>query len=293
MSASAHPAWPDTAARVALGFSAVIPGIELWRIEVSAETPKFLVAVVATVLYLPLHLRHVYYALHGRRSRAAVSTFALMAVVMLGGWVLIGQVWVFMLASLIVSMLCTLPTVIAVAGTAVVVAAPLAYDWHPSLVPDAPYGGLYLALALTFRSTCLFVVVWLVSVSRRLSEMRAAVSAAAVQEERVQMQDDLQRTLGGRLTELAELAARSETLAASRDPAASTSLEHLVATSRATLSDVKRIVDAYQRVSARAQLEAVEVLLNGAGIDAAMVRDAQRRGGFVLPAQIGGRDADP
>jgi hypothetical protein len=52
------------------------------------------------------------------------------------------------------------------------------------------------------------------------------------------------------------------------------------------LTDVTRLVDAYQRVAARPELEAAAALLNGAGIDAEMVRSARQNGTLMLPAQV-------
>lgn len=278
---------PDLAAKAALGFSVLVPAIELWRIGVFGETRAFVFAALATLLYLPLHLRHVSYGLQGRRPAAAVPTLALMAAVVVGAWALVGQQWLFMFASLTVSVLCTLPIRVAAVAAALVVLSPLVYGWLLPLSGTAPYSGQFLSLAVLFRSTCLFVVVWLVATSRRLGELRGVLADAAVRDEQVQLRADLHQQLGSRLARIAELAELADQRAAGRSPDTALAVKELIGASRSTLYEVKQLVDAYQRVSARTELHAAAALLSGAGIDADMVRDARDRGSFVLPDQVG------
>lgn len=274
--------WLALAGRAVLAFSVLVPGVELWRIGVLGHGDDLAVAVVATAAYLPLHLRHVHHGLQGRRPRAATITLGLMAAVMVTAWGLIGQQWVFMFASLAVSALCALPTRFALPAAAVIVGWPLFYDWSPPIA-DGVYSGPYLCLALVFRATSLFAVVWLVAASRRLSGVRTTLAAAVVREERAALQEDLRSALSGRLGELTDLSALAEARARRRQPETAEVIARLAAASRSALTDVTRLVDAYQRVSARPQLEAAADLLNGAGIDADTVRAARRQGTLVLP----------
>jgi hypothetical protein len=274
--------WLAYAGRAVLVFAVLVPVIELWRIAVLGGGDDLAIAVGATAAYLPLHLRHVYHGLQGRRPRAAVATLAVMTAVMAAAWWLIGPQWVFMLASLAVSALCALPTRLALPAAAVIVLSPLTYPWSPPIA-DGVYSGPYLMLSLLFRATSMFTVVWLVAASRRLDGVRAALSAAAVREERAALHEDLRATLGPQLADLAALSARAEALAGRRDPAAADLVAELVGASRAALTDVARLVDAYQRVAAGSQLAAAAALLNGAGIDAEMVRAARRHGTLMLP----------
>jgi two-component system, NarL family, sensor histidine kinase DesK len=275
--------WLAYASRAVLAFSVLVPVVELWRIGVLGRGDDLAVAIGATAAYLPLHLRHVYHGLQGRRPPAAVATLALMAAVMVSAWWLIGAQWVFMFASLAVSALCALPTRFALPAAAVTVSWPLLYDWSPPIA-DGVYSGPYLTLSLLFRATSLFAVVWLVAASRRLSGVRTALSAAAAREERAALQEDLRATLGRQLAELAAVSARADALARRRDPATADLVAELVGASRTALTDVTRLVDAYQRVAARPQLEAAAALLSGAGIDAEMVRAARQHGPLLLPA---------
>jgi two-component system sensor histidine kinase DesK len=275
--------WLAYAGRAVLVFSVLVPAIEVWRVGVLGGGEGLPIAVGATAAYLPLHLRHVYHGLRGRRPRAAVATLAVMAAVMISAWWLIGPQWVFMFASLAVSALCALPTRFALPAAAVIVLWPLGYySWSPPIA-DGVYSGPYLTMALLFRATSLFAVVWLVAVSRRLSGVRAALAAAAVREERAALHDDLRATLGPQLARLAAVSEQADVLAGRRDPVTAEVVTGLVRASRTALTDVTRLVDAYQRVAAGPQLTAAAALLNGAGIDAEMVRAARRRGTLMLP----------
>jgi two-component system, NarL family, sensor histidine kinase DesK len=275
--------WLVHAGRAVLAFSVLVPVVELWRIGVLGHGDDLAVAIGATAAYLPLHLRHVYHALQGRRPRAAVGTLAVMAAVMVVAWWLIGQQWVFMFASLAVSALCALPTRYALAAAAAIVLWPLLYDWSPPIA-EGVYSGPYLSLSLLFRATSLFAVVWLVAASRRLSGVRTALAAAAVSAERAALQEDLRTRLGRPLGEVAATSARADAFARRRDPATADVVAELVTASRTALTDVTRLVDVYQRVAARPELEAAAALLTGAGIDADMVRAARESGPLVLPA---------
>src|SRR3954447_18265406 len=226
------------AGRVVLAFSAIVPANELWRLGEFTSTSHFVVAAVATALYLPLHLRHVAYGLQGRRPRGAVLTLLVMAAVMTAAWLIVGQLWVFMFASLAVSIMCTLPMRAAVALASALALSPLLYDWSPPR-SDLGYSGQYLAITLVFRSTCLLVLVWLVAASSRLNEVRLALSAAAVQEERAQMQEELRASIGARRGRLADLAGRADALAGAGAPATGDALRDVVSTSRPTLAHVK------------------------------------------------------
>lgn len=275
--------WLAHAGRAVLVFSVLVPAVELWRIGVFGSGDDLAVGIVATAAYLPLHLRHVYHGLKGRRPRAAVATLGLMAVVMVAALLLIGQQWAFMFASLAVSALCALPTRWALPAAAAAVLWPLpSYSWAPSIA-DGVYSGPYLTLSLLFRATSLFTVIWLVAASRRLAGVRTALSAAAVRAEQAALQEDLRATLGEPLGQVAELSARAEALARRHDPSVAAVVADLVTASRTALTDVTRLVDAYQRVVARSELEAAAALLNGAGIDADMVRAARAYGPLVLP----------
>jgi hypothetical protein len=80
------------------------------------------------------------------------------------------------------------------------------------------------------------------------------------------------------------VSARADALARRHDPATADVVAELVGASRTALTDVTRLVDAYQRVASRPELEAAAALLSGAGIDAETVRAARQHGTLMLPA---------
>src|SRR4051812_31168417 len=87
--------WLAYAGWAVLTFSVLVPAVELWRIGVLDSGEHLAIGIVATATYLPLHLRHVYHALQGRRPVFAVATLGAMTTVMVVAWVMIGQQWVF------------------------------------------------------------------------------------------------------------------------------------------------------------------------------------------------------
>src|SRR5262249_17353014 len=97
----------QAAATAAVGCSLVLPLMELARI-VAGWTPSpghATLAVVATACYLPLYVRHVWYAARGSRPPGAGWTLLAMAVVILGALPFIGTSWLTSLHSLAVSVL--------------------------------------------------------------------------------------------------------------------------------------------------------------------------------------------
>lgn len=279
--------WSDRAALATLVFSVAIPLMELWRIQAFDDSARLAIALVAIACYLPLHVRHLVYGLRARIAPGGRVTLALMAGIMIAAWVLVGVDWVFLLASLVVSVLVTLPVRVSLVLAAAVVLSPMAVYGLTSTHGNLQLSGSYLSVSLLFRSTCLFVVVWLVAASRRLHDLQAALADAAIADERQRLQEELRQRLGGRLRQIADNAHRADELVAAGDPTTTPAVRDMIAASRATLSEVKRIVDSYQRVSARPELEATAALLSVAGVDAEAVRAARGRGEYVRPGDGG------
>src|SRR5437870_5601820 len=106
----AKAAW--WAAMGALTASVALPLNEVFRIMVGAyaglastSPHRGTVALVATAIYLPLHVRHVVHGLRGGRPPGDRWTLATMAVVIIGTLPLVGLTWSSALASLAVSVL--------------------------------------------------------------------------------------------------------------------------------------------------------------------------------------------
>ncbi|MFI9595961.1 hypothetical protein [Nonomuraea sp. NPDC052265] len=237
-------------------------------------------SLAATAAYLPLHLRHVWYAAHARRPPAGCWTFAAMAVIVLGVTPLAGNMWPRAYAGLVVSAVLVLP-------------GPWSYLFSVALVAAA--APVALLLDLPWRSAswppfsvlcgggALLLLVWLAAALTRLQAAREELAQQAVAQERRRIDDDLRRTLGGALE---SIAARGERAAAAltpgstpdsnpdsdpgsdpdSDPGLAEELGRLADDSRRTLAEARRRVRGYRQPSLRAELETAATLLSAAGV---------------------------
>ncbi|WP_125646688.1 hypothetical protein [Nonomuraea sp. WAC 01424] len=224
-------------------------------------------SLAATAAYLPLHLRHVWYAARAVRPPAGRWTFTAMAVIVLGVTPLAGNMWPRAYAGLVVSALLVLPapwSYLVFAGL-VAVAAPAA------LLLDLPWqSAAWVAFSVLCGGGALLLLVWLAAALTRLQAAREALAQQAVAQERRRIDDDLRRTLGGAL---ASIAARGDRVAAAltpgpADPVALTEeLSGLADDSRRTLAEARRRVRGYRQPSLRAELETAATLLSAAGVE--------------------------
>jgi two-component system sensor histidine kinase DesK len=239
--------------QVGLAFSYVGNGIStgLW-------------SIAATAAYLPLHLRHVWYAARAHRPPLGGWSLAAMAVVILGATPLAGNMWPRAYTALVVSFLLVLP-------------APWSYLGYVALVaaaaPVAHALGLSWAAApwLTFSVLCgsvaLLLLVWLAAALIRLQEAREALAQRAVMQERRRIDDDLRHSLGSALESIAARGDRAASKVAKAEPAdAARELTGLADDSRRTLAEARRRVRGYRQPSLRAELETAASLLTAAGI---------------------------
>src|SRR5215831_12341444 len=184
------------AAVAAVGCSVVLPLLELARI-VAGWTPspgRATLVLVATACYLPLYVRHVWYAARGSRPAGAGWTLLAMAVVILGALPLIGTSWLISLHSLAVSVLIIArpPWSLLAAASLVTATAPLAVAFgHPQ------WAAFYIASVL-WRGAAVFVLVWLVGAACRFEHARLLLAEQALARERLRIDGELRRTLRGR-----------------------------------------------------------------------------------------------
>jgi len=149
----------------------------------------------------------------------------------------------------------------------VLAAAPIASATPGSAGAILAWSGLYLVFSVAWRSVTLFVLVWLVAAFRRLDEARRELRARAVVRERLRIQAELRRDLGGALETIV-----SHAVAAGYDPASAVGeLRALVGESRKTLAEARRLIAGYQAVSVRSELDAAAALLGAAGIEPQLV----------------------
>jgi two-component system, NarL family, sensor histidine kinase DesK len=263
---------PETSSRfvrlataAAVGFSVVLPLIELGRIAAyPAPVGPIAPAVLATACYQPLHLRHVLHGLHGARPPAAVWTLVAMAVVVVGATSLVGVDWLFMFAPLAVSVLLVVrpPWSFLLCLVLAAAMAPLA------LALGAPgWSATYFPIEVAWRAATLFVLVWLVAAARQLQAARRALTDEAVFRERLRIEGELRATVADGLGRIAAQGERAIEQAGRAPASAADELRVLVEGSRRTLAEARRISRGYQRGSLRTELDVAVALLGAAGIE--------------------------
>ena len=262
----------------AVSCSALLPVVQVLLAfsYLGNDTRTGLWSLAATGAYLPLHLRHVWYAAHARRPPAGLWTFAAMAVVILGATPLAGNMWPRSYAALVVSALLVLPppwsytVYVTVAAAAAPVAHALGLPWT-----SAPW----LLFSVLAASAALLLLIWLPAALTRLQAARELLAQQAVAQERRRLDDDLRRSLGHALESIAargEQAGRKLAGTVPEGPAAlpgtvpeglAEDLAALADDSRRTLADARQRVRGYRRPSLRAELETTATLLAAAGIE--------------------------
>ena len=248
----------------AVGCSIVLPLLELARIVVG-WTPRpghAALALAATACYLPLYVRHVWYAARGSRPAGAGWTLTAMAVVIIGALPVIGTSWLTSLHSLVVSVLIIVrpPWSLLVVAGLVAAPTPLAIAFG-----DPAWAGFY-TVSVVWRGAAVFVLVWLVGATRRLEEARLVLAEEALVRERLRIDGELRRTLGAALEAIAVRGRRASVLAAGDAATLEAELGALVEGSRRALAQARRMIRGYQQLSLRAELDSAVALLTAAGI---------------------------
>jgi two-component system, NarL family, sensor histidine kinase DesK len=258
----------------ALTASIALPLNEAFRIMVgwysgmaSSNPDAGVVALAATAVYLPLHLRHVVHGLRGSRPPGDRWTLAAMAVVIIGTLPFVGLTWSSALASLAISVLILLRPPISLILTAALVATPAVV----AVVAGVPAFGLYFVNLVAFRTSAVFVLVWMAGAIRRLQSAQGAVATLAVDQERLRIGDELNQALGSTLEEIIATGQRLAPLAEHDQAAARIGLTDLVGRSRRTLAETRRLVAGYRDASLRAELDSVQSVLRAGGIDPRLV----------------------
>lgn len=249
------------------------PVLELVRMAVgwSPDPGQAVPALLATACYLPLHVRHVWYAVRGARPPAGGWTLAAMAVVVIGALPVIQTSWLNALPMLAVSVLIIVRPLwsFLIAAGLVAVPAPLAVGFG-----DADWAPLYAASAI-WQGASLFVLVWLIGAGRRLQDARLALAEQAVVAERLRLDGELRRTLGAALERVVATGQRAAGLADREPAAAAAALRDLVRGSRASLAEVRGAVSRDRERSLRAELEVAVTLLRAGGIETDLLVPAE------------------
>jgi signal transduction histidine kinase len=235
---------PRLASRFVLAISVLLALVELGRVALVASAADVAVAIVATGLFLPLHLNHLRYGLRGERPPRSGPTLAAMAVIHAVALVVIGPSWSFMLATLATSALVVLtPGRAAVVLLACMAAPPVVVAARDTA--DTLFGAnsAYLAYSVAFRSVIQFALVWLVAAAAQLAASRGALAADAAVRERERLEAEVRASLERHLGVLAD--AGSEARAALAQPGVAAplvALDRTLSQSRQALEDLRRIV---------------------------------------------------
>jgi two-component system sensor histidine kinase DesK len=258
----------------AIGVNIALSLIDVWRLlyVVPAVPPSAVrAAIIAAAFAIPIHTRHVIYGLRGERPPAGAWTLALLAIINAVAVVNVGSAWIFQFASLAVSTLLIVPGVWGVAIVCAIVAAPLVLvgtQWYGGPVP---YGGFYLAFAITWRSATQFIPLRLLAAMRALDAAGRELEARAVVQARVRIDGELRSGVTTALQQIVTRGDFARAIAATDSAAATAELRELVNDSRRALTQARRVVSGYRRASVRAELDAAAALLEASGASVRVV----------------------
>jgi two-component system sensor histidine kinase DesK len=229
-------------------------------------------ALVATVAYLPLHLRHLYWAANGLRPPAGVWTLLALAAIVTAALPLVGPHWLPVYAVVVATAVLVLPWPwsLLVAAVVVLAQAPLAQAVDSPL-PDA---SSYYVFTAWLRASSLLLPVWLLGAVRRLDAARRSLADEAVVAERLRIDGELRATVGAALDAIATRGQRAVGMIERPDGAGAVAdrdeLERevgaLVDGSRRALAQARQLINGYQQPSLAAELASASALLAAAGI---------------------------
>jgi two-component system, NarL family, sensor histidine kinase DesK len=225
-------------------------------------------ALAAATCYLPLHVRHVWYAAHATRPPRGAWTLAAMAAIVLGVLPLAGGNWVMEFSWLAVSVLIVVrrPWSVLIVIGLFAVAEPVS-----RLFGEPDNLATWNAISAGCRCALLIVLVWMAATLRRLRAARQDLAAAAVAQERLRIDGELGLTLGIALESIANRGARAATQLGADPALLEAALRALIEDSRMTLAEARRMIRGYQQGSLRAELDSAVALLAAAGIEARLV----------------------
>ncbi len=209
--------------------------------------------------------------LRGERAPYGGLTLAAMALVIVGTVPLVGVGWLLTLASLAASCLIVLrpPWSLVLSGATVAAAYPLAVAFDNNLPAGIEVFGWagYLTVSVAWRSISLFVPVWLVVATRQLAAARRDLADEAVVRERLRIDQHLRTSVGAALGGILKRADRARQTASSDPTASGRELQAMVNDSRSALSEVRRLVAAYQEGSSKSEHDHVLLWLEGADME--------------------------
>ena len=233
-------------------------------------------ALAATAVYVPLYLRLVLYFIRGRRPPAAGWNVAALTIVVAGAVPLVGQGWLPSFFAVAVGLLTVLPWRWSLPAVAVLALAqaPLALAFPLPTLAAVRGAPAYYVLTMLWRTSAVFVPVWLMAVVRRLETARNDLAREAVLRERLAVDARLRGTLGVALASISARGQRAAALTGTDPDAAARGLAALVEISRGGLADTRQLLSGLRPPPLRAELETAADLLTAAGIATRLVLPA-------------------
>jgi hypothetical protein len=250
-----------------LATSVLWVGTGVMRIA-STQPRDSLLALVATAVFLPPHLRHAWSVAHGRRPRGALLSLGFMAVVIVAVLPVIGAQWLSALYPLAGSALLVLrpPWSLAAFGALAAAVPVLAYAF------GQPSWAFYFGLGVFLYGFLYATPVWLVAAIRELRAAQGALAEEAVARERLRLDTQLRQTLGTALDTIATIGDRAVPAIGPAPDQAEDDLRGAVRAARGALAEARRMVAGFRHPRLRTELDTAVALLRSAGVDARLER---------------------
>ena len=251
---------------IAIGFTVGLSIIDLWRLEFErGQTGGIRVGMLAALVTIPLHIRHLLYGVRGERPPGGLWTLAIMAAVTVAATPFVGNAWTLEFAPLVVSIVIIVPGRLAILLAAGVCVLPMLFVDTHWYVENNVLGGPYLSLAIAWRSVTQFVPLQLLASLHALDAANRELEARAIVQTRARIDNELRATVGSALQQIIARGEAIRATSAVSSSRASSELQGLVADSRRALSDARRIVAGYRASSVRAELDAATSLIEATG----------------------------
>ncbi len=250
----------------AVALNILLSVIDVWRPAfVPAPSGALEAGVLAALVAVPLHIRHVLYGLRGERPPAGIWTLALLVLVNVIALRFVGAVWLMQFASLVVSILIVVPGVWGMVLATAVALSPfglVGVQWYMENINEA---GTYLVFAIIWRATTQYVPLRLTAAIRALDMAGRELEARAVVEARVRIDTELRTSVASALEQIVARGDTARVVAEQDPPTAAAELRQLVADSRGALAQARRLVAQFRGSSWRVELDPLATALRRDG----------------------------
>ncbi|MEP6730169.1 MAG: histidine kinase dimerization/phosphoacceptor domain-containing protein [bacterium] len=261
-----------TAAMVAIAITVWLSIVDVAQLAFPPATPGDLRAgIIASVIAIPLHLRHLLYGVRGERAPAGYWTLAALATVTFAGGYFAGGGWLREFTLLAVSILVVVPGRVGLVLFGAVVLSPLVFvntDWYAD---RSPLPGIYFCSLIIWRTVTQLVPLRLLAALRALDSASRELEARAVVQARVRIDTELRESVGPALQQIITRGEAARFVAHVNPERAVAELQQLVRESRKALADARRVVARYRVSSIGAELDAAAALLGASGASVQIV----------------------